>query len=176
MKKLLTVAGLALGLLTSLGGAAQARQTQTAPQSDAPSAEQQQRRMGRRGFRGDRMGRRGGGHRLHGLRQLNLSDAQRQQIHTIRENTFERTRAQREELHQIFQQRRQGGTLTPEQEARARQLHDELQATRERVNTEILGVLTPEQRTQLEQQREQHKERRKERLERRRDLTPDEQQ
>lgn len=172
MKKILTGIVLSFVLAASLGGTATARQQQPAPSAgDAQGAEQQQHRhMGRRGRRD---GMRGRGHRMGGLRQLNLSDAQRQQIRGIHETTSERTRAQREELHGLFQQKRQGGQLTAEQEARANRLLTELRQTRKRVHEEILAVLTPDQRTQLEQQRQEQKQRREERRQRRPESTPD---
>ncbi len=59
--------------------------------------------------------------------------------------------------------RRNGGTLTPEQEARARELHAQLRANAEKLHGEMFNVLTPEQRAQLKQEREQFKQRREER-------------
>jgi Spy/CpxP family protein refolding chaperone len=53
---------------------------------------------------------------------------------------------------------RRGGTaLTPEQEARAKQLREELRADAERMRAEIQNILTPEQRQQLQQRRDELK-------------------
>lgn len=166
MKRFLSVAGLARALTASLAVAASAQQTEQRQQG-GPERAEKRGRMGR--GHGQRMRGRG----LRGLRRLDLSDAQRQQFRSIREAHRNRTKAQREELRQLFQARRQGGTLTAEQEARARQLHGELRQTGESVRGEMLAVLTPEQRAQLEKSRQEMKERRDEFRNRRRQM-PDE--
>ena len=174
MKRFLNGVALALALSASLAAPAFAQQQEppTAPQ-DGPGKSARRGRLGRP--HGPRMGRRL--RALRGLRGLDLTDAQRQQFRSIGESRRQRTHAQREELRQLFQTRRQGGTLTPEQEARARQLHEELRQTGEAIRDEMLAVLTPEQRTRLEQRREEHKARREEFRKRRgRMLGNDEQQ
>jgi Spy/CpxP family protein refolding chaperone len=171
MKRFLTGVGLALVLSASLAAPVFAQQPPTAPQ-DGTEKSARRGRMGRP--HGPRMGRRP--HALRGLRGLDLTDAQRQQFRSIGESHRQRTHAQREELRQLFQTRRQGGTLTTEQEARARQLHEELRQTGPAIRNEMLAVLTPEQRTRLEQQRGEHKARREEFRNRRRMRGNDEQQ
>lgn len=167
MKRFLSVAVLTLALTASLAVAASAQQTE----QGGPEKAGKHRRMGRGGH-GPRMR----GHGLRGLRQLDLSDAQRQQFRSIREAHQNRTKAQRDELRQLFKTRRQGGTLTAEQEARARQLHDELRQTGEAVHGEMLAVLTPEQRARLENFRQEQKERREEFRNRRRQMRDDDRQ
>ena len=167
MKSLLAKTGIALGLAASMVGVGAAQQTTPAPERDGGSDGQRYERMGRR--RGPhKMGgeRHGGGLRL--LRQLNLSDAQRQQIRGIHESYAKRTEAQREELRQLSHAKREGGELTPEQHSRARQLRTDLRATSESLHGEVLGVLTPEQRTQLEQLMKERKQRHEEFRQRRR--------
>ena len=168
MKNLLTKAGLVLGLAATMAAVSLAQSQQTpAPESGAAGAGRRHERMGRRRGQHKMDGEgRGGGLRL--LHQLNLSDAQREQIRSIRENYAKRTEAQREELHQLSRTKRQGGELTPEQQARAQQLRTELRATAESIHNEMVGVLTPEQRTQLEQLRKERKEHREEFRQRRR--------
>ena len=171
MKNVLTKIGLALGLVASMAATSLAQTPQTpAPEGGADTGRHE--RMGRRGRHQRGVGKRGG---FRMLRQLNLSDAQRQQIQSIRENYAARTAAQREELRQLSRTKRQGGTLTPEQQARAEQLRTELRATSESIHIEMLNVLTPEQRTQLEQSMKEHRERREE-FRGRRGQRPDEQQ
>ena len=171
MKNILTKTGLALGLVASMAAAGLAQQ-QT-PESGAAGGERHERH-GRRGDHPQMGGERhGGGFGM--LRQLNLSDAQREQIRSIRENYEKRTEAQREELRQLSRTKKQGGELTPEQQARARQLRTELRATSESIHSEMLNVLTPEQRTQLEQSMKERREHREE-FRGRRGERPNEQQ
>ncbi|MCA1633271.1 MAG: Spy/CpxP family protein refolding chaperone [Acidobacteria bacterium] len=172
MKRFLSGVGLTLVLLTSLAATAFAQETQAPSPQGNPEKAQKHRRMG--GPHGPRMGRRA--HGLKGLRQLDLSDAQRQQIRSIHESVRKRTEAQRNELRQLLGAKRQGGAMTAEQEARARQLRDELRQTGEAVHGEVLAVLTAEQRTRLEQLREEHKERRGEFRNRRGQTRDDDQQ
>jgi Spy/CpxP family protein refolding chaperone len=107
-------------------------------------------RMG--GHRG--MGRRGGiGHLM---RELNLSDAQREQVRTITQRRLEGTKAQREELFKL-REKRIAGTFTPEDEARAKALHQEIRASMEGIQTEIDGILTAEQKARLEELQKERK-------------------
>ena len=159
MKKLLTLAGLFLGLSTCLPVFAQ--QTGLPPAGQEGGEQQQQ--MGRRRGREDRGMRRMGRKRERGMRalsRLNLNETQQTQIRAIRDASRQRTQAQRDELRQLFQSRQGGSEFTPEQQARARQLMTELRSTDESIHQEILGVLTTEQRSQLEQWREEQKSRR----------------
>ncbi|MCA1592190.1 MAG: Spy/CpxP family protein refolding chaperone, partial [Acidobacteria bacterium] len=155
MKKFLTGTGMILGLAASLGVAAFAQQPQ---QTGAPAIEQRQERMGRMG----RMGKHHGemdkerGH-MKMFRELNLTDAQKQQLRAVHEKAQQSTQAQREELRQLLRQKRQGGQLTAEQETRARQLRAELRDAHQRIESEVIAILTPEQRKQLEQKRDEFK-------------------
>ena len=168
LKNLLTKTGLALGLFATTAAVGVAQQTPT-PQDEGDAARQHKRMgHGRRGGRHDKMGRHEGGG-LRGLRALNLSDAQREQIRAARESHARRTETQREELRQLFVARRQGGELTPEQRTRAEALRAELQASGQSFHNELLNLLTPEQRTQFEQQMNERKQRREERREQRRE-------
>jgi periplasmic protein CpxP/Spy len=123
---------------------------------------------------GRRMGRRMGGQKRdnpmrgekeerRALRQLNLTDAQRQQVRDIERRYGQTLRSDREELRKLVETRRGGGTLTPEQQARARQLREELRANADKMRTELQNILTPEQRQQMEQTRDEMKKRRAER-------------
>jgi Spy/CpxP family protein refolding chaperone len=123
---------------------------------------------------GRRMGRRMGGQKRdnpvrgekaerRALRRLNLSDAQRQQVRAVEQRYGQTFRADREELRKLVETRRGGGTLTPEQEARARQLRQGLRANADKMRGEMQSILTPEQRQQMEQTREEMRKRRAER-------------
>ena len=149
--------------LLALSAAAGFAQNPPAPkQGEGP---REAKRMGRMGRRHAPDGPREG--RL-GLGRLNLSDAQREQLRGIESRYAGGFRTRRDELHALGQSRRQtGGTLTAEQEARARQLREELRADAERMRAEMRAVLTDEQRTQLQAAREELRQQRDLRRERR---------
>jgi len=135
----------------------------TTPQDNTQKME---RKEGRRGF-GKRDGMRRGGGRgfgMHGLKELNLTDAQKEQIRTIMEskrNKGEANQTQREELRQIIEAKR-SGTITAEQQARLKALHEQRRQEMRQTHEQILAILTPEQKTQLEQLKQERKERREE--------------
>jgi Spy/CpxP family protein refolding chaperone len=140
------MAGLMLGLLTS--AVAQAQQPST--QSPGPGT-QGPGKMGRGEGRGFRRGPGpGGGFGPGVLRELNLTDDQKQQVRSIIDQTFAGNKAVREELQQLGEKRRQG-TLTPEEQARARTLHEQMLASMKETETKIAAVLTPEQKAKAEQ-------------------------
>lgn len=157
----------ALGALLAATGLAQ---TTTAPPQGGASVEpgrgRNERRMGRRGHDGrggGERGERGEGGEQRALRRLDLTDAQRQQMRDIEARYAQGFRADREEMRRLQETRRGGGTLTPEQQERARKLREELRANVDRMRGEIQSILTPEQREQMRKQREEMKERRRER-------------
>ncbi|MEO8433380.1 MAG: Spy/CpxP family protein refolding chaperone [Pyrinomonadaceae bacterium] len=110
---------------------------------------------GRERLRGREMGKR----RL--LRQLDLTDAQREQVRAAAERNREATKTQREELRQLAGKRREG-TLTTAEEARVRALRDEIRSSMQSNHGNLLGILTPEQKARLEQIKNERKERHKE--------------
>ncbi|MFL6210930.1 MAG: Spy/CpxP family protein refolding chaperone [Pyrinomonadaceae bacterium] len=169
MKSIVTRTGLTLALAGALG-------VVTFAQTPTPQAGTPQRtsvgRFERRGQRGDRRAKFEHKFERHAFKQLNLSDAQHQQMRATRERYQQSFQTQRQELRQLAETRRNGGTLTAEQQARAKELHAQLRANREKMHAEVLGTLTTEQRDQLKQQREQIKERMKERRAGRPDLQP----
>lgn len=125
-------------------------------------------RKGRRDHAGH-FGKRGGGMgRL--FSQLDLTDAQKAQIKQIHENSRaelrplgEQIRAKRQEIRQA----REGGTvneaLVTQKLTEIAPLEAKMMAARARIHEQTLSVLTPEQKTKLEQMREQFKSRRGER-------------
>ena len=133
-----------------------------------------------RGNRPNRMGRRGGpegrdkmrGRERHGmrgaLRELNLTDAQKEQVRAAVQRNMEGTKTQREELRQLAKKRRQG-TLSPEEQARARSLHEEISKSMRNSHADLFAILTPEQKAQLEEIKKERKARHKEMRERRKE-------
>jgi Spy/CpxP family protein refolding chaperone len=153
------MAGLTLGLAFAFCGAISAQEPGSARQDDG---QQRQERWERRGkHRGE--GRRGGIMRL--MTRLNLTDAQQLQLRAIQERYEVSLRPQREEMRRLHESNQ--GELSPDAEARAQALRAEMRQAMTGLREEMLGVLTPEQRTELEQLLKERKAMRQERRGRR---------
>lgn len=155
LKSKLSGAILLLGLIVTSGTAAFAQQSPQ--QSPAPDANTIEQRHGRRmrkhaGRMGEHMGQ--ALLRLY-ERELNLTDAQKQQATAIYERYLANTKTQRDELRQLHEQREQQDAL-PNRDTmeKARQLRTEIRQATESMRTELQSILTPEQRTKLEQLRQ----------------------
>lgn len=145
LRRKLTHAGLVLGLLTAFGGVISAQQ----PSTQDPGAGPGQIRRGEgRGFRHGPGPGGNFGPRL--LEQLNLTADQKKQIHAAIEQAFESNKATREELRQLGEKRRQG-TLSADDEARAKTLHQQMRASMGDTEMKIAAVLTAEQKAKAEQ-------------------------
>jgi Spy/CpxP family protein refolding chaperone len=154
LKKLTVLTGTAALVLTSFALAtAQERPSGT---TATPGIQRGQKRGMGRQMKGQR-GRRGG---LRAMRQLNLTDAQKQQAQSIFRANMESNKAVRDELRQLMQTRRQGGTLTEADQARARELRQQLHESRKNARTQLSGLLTEEQRNQLQEMRKNRREKR----------------
>jgi Spy/CpxP family protein refolding chaperone len=168
LRKTLTFAALALGLTLAFSAHAFAQQPQ--PQS-GDSQQQQQERGGRR--RGGPRGERGEGFgMLRGLRELNLSEAQQQQARAIFDRFAANIRPQREQLMQLREQSR-AGNAAADTEERAKALRAQIHESEKAMRAELLTILTPEQRTQLEQTEKERKARRDEMRQRRESAQPE---
>jgi periplasmic protein CpxP/Spy len=121
-----------------------------------------------RGERGERHGNRwgGGGEGMHGmmLRGINLTDDQKSKIKQISQSFRDRTQPLRQELQTKREALRQEGAGGTFDEALATQkltetagLEAKLMGEQFKMRQEILSVLTPEQKTQLEQKRAEFK-------------------
>lgn len=156
-------AALALGVFTTIGGSALAQQTQNQDKGQTPGAQVPQRPFGRGEGRGFRRGpgmRRAFAPRL--MRELNLTDDQRKQVRGFMQQGSESTRAQREELRQLAQKRFQGGELSADDKARAKVLHEQMRASMKDNRSKIDGILTPEQKTRIEELKKERQARRAE--------------
>ena len=148
-----------LGITLAIGMSALAQEQTPAKPDDATRRERHELRQRHR----ERMGRhkemrmRGAG-----LRGLNLSDAQREQVRAIMQRRLEGIKAQREELSRM-REKRIAGTFDAADEARAKALRDEIRARMEGVRAETEAVLTAEQKLQLEQRKAERKARHEER-------------
>ncbi len=138
-------------IILSLGAcSATALAQQTQPANPAVSAQQPGNADLRR-LRG--MRRRALMDRQRALAQVNLTDAQKQQVRTIIQTQGQNTSTQRQELRQLMQQWRTG-TLTPEGQARVKELRQQLMESRKGVHAQMQNVLTAEQKAKLHEMRE----------------------
>ncbi|HWS54286.1 MAG TPA: Spy/CpxP family protein refolding chaperone [Pyrinomonadaceae bacterium] len=163
MKRLGKIKTLAVGSLAAIAIAAPIAIAQNG--QGGPEGRQEMREgRGRRG--GHRGGHRGG----FGFRGIELTDDQKARLQQLREGFGERTRSLREQLRAKRQELRQANDGATFNEALATQklteaaaLEAKLMGEQFRLRQESLAILTPEQRTQLEQRREQRKQRREQR-------------
>ncbi|HVF43268.1 MAG TPA: Spy/CpxP family protein refolding chaperone [Pyrinomonadaceae bacterium] len=163
MKKLGRIRKLALAGVSALAIAAPVAIAQT---SGGDQGGRQGTHEGR-GMGGGRHGRRGGefgGHRGGMFRGVELTDAQKASLKQIRQSFGERTKALREQLHAKRAELRQsesGGafneSLAAQKLAELAPIQARLMAEESRMRQESLAVLTPEQKTQLEQRRAEFK-------------------
>ena len=143
---------------------ASAQDTAPNAQDGVQKTEKGDRKWGKRGegrgFKGGMHGRRGGG-MMRGLRGIELTDAQKEQIRAIHEAN-KPDQAIREEM-KSFMEARRAGTLTDAQKARMKELRGQQRVKMEAVHQQVLAILTPEQRQQLEARKAEMEKRREER-------------
>ena len=111
-----------------------------------------------RGMHGDK-------HRdgMHGLMGIELTDAQKQQLRQIHEaNRPDETT--RQEMKTLMDAKR-AGTLTAEQQERFKALRAEGREKEEKIHKQVLAILTPEQRQQLETRKQEMRKKMEERRE-----------
>jgi len=164
------MAGLVMAICTT---AASAQQQPNTTQNQTSETKEQQ---GRRGFggQGRAFGRERGPRGLFDprvLRELNLTDDQQRQIGQIVSANFENTKSQREQLHELMEKRR-AGTLTADDEARAKTLREQLQTSMKDSETKIAAVLTTEQKAKLEEIMKERRQSRERFRDRRREGSP----
>jgi Spy/CpxP family protein refolding chaperone len=83
-----------------------------------------------------------------GLRGIELTDAQKEQLRAIHEANRP-NEATRQEMSAIMKAKRDG-TITAEQQERLKAVRDEARQKGEKIHQQILGILTTEQRQQIE--------------------------
>jgi protein CpxP len=157
LRRKLTLTSLTLGRIFALSAVAFAQQSTPVPQDNG----QQQQGPWRRGGGRQGMGKRGPGGMFRLMSQLNLTDAQQQQLRAIRERFESSTKTQREEMRRLHEGSQ--GDVSANAEARIQALRGELDQAMKGMHQEMLSVLTEEQRTQLEQLKQERKARHQER-------------
>jgi P pilus assembly/Cpx signaling pathway, periplasmic inhibitor/zinc-resistance associated protein len=165
-KKILTgfCSAFAVAALSSFAAAQET--PNTVPQEKSKKMERKAGKFGKRGF-----GRRGGNFGMHEMRGLNLTEEQKTQIRSIIEaNRASSVQIDRNEMRQIMEAKR-SGTITAEQEARLKSFHEQRRAEAERVREQIMAILTPEQKAQLEKRKQEREQRREQFRQRRQNRT-----
>lgn len=123
-------------------------------------AEAQGRRGGGPGgHRGDMMGK--------AMDKLNLSQSQKDQIKSLHESFKSANQAKLDEMKSLQEQMRDKMKSGDKEGAKAireqiKAKREALKPAREKLHSDVMAILTPEQRTQLEKMKEEAKERRKE--------------
>jgi len=164
---------LLISLTVAFGAIAYGQDSQSSGQDRGNRGDRMRHREGRSHERMGRGGRNGFA-KFRAMRELNLSDEQRQQHRAIVQSHLERIKVQREELIKLGEKRQQGN-LTAEDGARAKALRQEIHNSMQSAHTQIESILTPEQRTKLELLKTERKARHDEMLKRRqegRESTP----
>jgi len=170
----------AITLAVAVGAFSTYVSAQTTPAPTGQDGVQKQEKRGGRGFgrrggheKGMRGEHRGGKFGMHGLRGINLTDAQKEQLRGIMETNRPANQASHEEFRSLRQAKR-GGTITAEQQERLQTLKEQMKQKSEQMKAQVLAILTPEQRTQLEQQKQEMQKKREERRQMRQNRqTPD---
>lgn len=135
---------------------------QDAPKTQQDNIQKHERRgEGRRGMHGGKFGRHGGMRGGFGLRGLDLTDAQKEQLRQIHEAN-KPSEELRNELRAIREARKSGAELTDVQKQRLQTIRTEMRAKHESVRAQVLAILTPEQRQQLEARKAEREKRREE--------------
>ena len=164
MKRLGKIQPLAIAALAAIALAASFAIAQTT------GGAKQDKSQGPRGAWGERRGGRGGHFGGREFRGLDLTDEQKARLQQIHQSFDERTKALREQLrakHGEVRQASEGGTfneaLATQKLTEAASLQAKLMGEEFKLRQESLSVLTPEQKTQLEQRRAQREAQRGER-------------
>ncbi len=139
-------------------------QTTAAPQPEGVQKQEKRegRGFGRRGEKGMRGGKHGDKFGMRGLRGINLTDAQKEQLRGIMETSRTAGKGNHKEFRSLKQAKRDGA-LTVEQQKKLQTLKEQMKQKSEKMREQILAILTPEQRTQIEQQKEEMQKMRQER-------------
>ncbi len=167
-KSIISVLGLSL-ILASVAVAQEAQpQSPTTPEARTKARSERLARRGERGALRGGMRHRGGIGR-HLMRELNLTDDQRQQARAIMQRRLGGTKTQREELFSL-REKRIAGSFTADDQARVKALRQEMRAAMQGSRAEMEGLLTAEQKTKLEQLKQDRKSRVEERRKRRQEF------
>jgi Spy/CpxP family protein refolding chaperone len=145
---------LAFGIFVGTAAAQDTTTTQKQDQDNVQKSGKFERRGGFGRHDGAGPGFRGGPEgMLREFRDLNLTDAQKQQIHSILESN-KPDQASMDQMRTLGEARR-NGTLTDDQKQQLKTLRQQQGEKMKSVHEQVMNVLTPEQKQQLEQKRQE---------------------
>lgn len=147
--------------VTAFTVVASAQETAPAPKEGDKKLERGEGKRGGYGRHGGKFGGRHGGPGMRELHGITLTDAQKEQLKAI----HEANKPSQETIDQMkaFGEARRNGTLTDAQKEQMKQFREAQRAKMESVHSQILAILTPEQKAQLEQRKAEMKQRMEER-------------
>jgi periplasmic protein CpxP/Spy len=123
------------------------------------------------GKRGQKHGRHGKNATMRGLKELNLSDAQKVQVKSLKERNKVQFQPQREEMKTLASKKRDG-IITADEEIRLKELKGQMKANGQKSREEVMAILTPEQKSRFEQMKADRRGKMKERRENGGESTP----
>ena len=162
----------ALAMITLTTYVAAQDNSTTDQQTDKAQKERKMKRgdgFGKRGGKRDGMR---GGFGMRGLKNLDLTDAQKEQIRGIMETNKTANEPLRQEMRSLMEKRRGGEELTETDRTRLKELRTQMKQSAEQTHNTILGFLTAEQRQKLEQMKQDKQKRREEFRQRRQENKP----
>jgi len=139
----------------------------TSSESTVKQEKRERKGWGKRGEHDRGMGGMRGG-MMRGLRGIDLTDAQKEQVRVIRENN-KPNEAVMQELQAIRQAKRDGATITAEQKERLKAWKLQAREKGAQIQQQVLAILTPEQRQLFESRREEMRKKHEQRRQLRRD-------
>jgi protein CpxP len=146
---MITILALAFGVFAGAAAAQDTTSTQKTDNGQAPRGGKFGRDGAGPGFRGGPGGPMGF---MREFRNLNLTDDQKQQIHTILESN-KPDKTSMDQMRTLMDARR-NNTLTDDQKAQLKALREQQDAKMKSVHDQIFNVLTPDQKAQLEKERQ----------------------
>jgi Spy/CpxP family protein refolding chaperone len=99
---------------------------------------------------------------MRGLKELNLSDAQKEQVKLLKERNKSQFQPQREEIKTLAS-KKHDGIITADEENRLKELKGQMKANGQKSREEMMTILTPEQKSRFDQKRNEMRGKMKER-------------
>lgn len=161
LKRVLSVLALTVAAFSAVSFAQETKPE--APKTDTSKKTRPEGRPGDGNFKGGRMGRHDGKFGRHagrfgGLRGVTLTDAQKEQVRSIREANRPDA-ALMQELRTIHESRKAGSDLTAEQKARVTAIRDQMRSRAQATHDQIRNLLTAEQKAEIEKFKAERKQR-----------------
>lgn len=161
LKRKITSGIISAFAVVTFTGFASAQDTNADKQQDSTQKQEKRERRGGFGKRNGMGKKMRGGKMMRGFKQLNLTDAQKEQVRTIMEAN-KPDKSSFEAIRPLMEAKR-NGTITAEQQQQLDAFKAQRKQKHDLIKAQILAVLTDEQKAQLEKQKEEMKQKRQER-------------